>query len=143
MERLPEEASLATIGRLVDQATQEASRQGRLWRLAAAQRLLGWAMRAHVASCRDDDVPWRAIATLIGVPVATLHRQFKAGGPIVVPPETPTRAEDRRVLVHSLDLSEDDLATCEEMTSRLLSLARGRGPVRIDSSRVDDQLRTD
>lgn len=52
--------------------------------LAKLQRLSGWALRDAVGDGLLHGMTWRWMGTVCQLPVGTLHRQFKAGGRIVV-----------------------------------------------------------
>ena len=52
--------------------------------LAQLQRLSGWALRDAVTDARLRDMTWRWLAVSCQLPVGTLHRQYSAGGRIVV-----------------------------------------------------------
>lgn len=52
--------------------------------LAKLQRVSGWALRDAVASGVQNGMTWRWMGMSCQLPVGTLHRQYKAGGRIVV-----------------------------------------------------------
>ena len=59
------------------------------------QRASGWALRAAIAEAREARHSWRDLAERVGIPPATLHRQFAGGGNLQIarpgegpPPET-------------------------------------------------------
>lgn len=52
--------------------------------LAKLQRLSGWALRDAVTDGLQHGMTWRWMATACQLPVGTLHRQYHAGGRIVV-----------------------------------------------------------
>lgn len=52
--------------------------------LAKLQRLSGWALRDAVTDGLQHGMTWRWMGTTCQLPVGTLHRQFNAGGRIVV-----------------------------------------------------------
>lgn len=59
--------------------------------LAKLQRLSGWALREAVSDAIEEGTTWRGMAPHVQVPFGTLHRQYRAGGRIVVSdPGTPT-----------------------------------------------------
>lgn len=52
--------------------------------LAKLQRLSGWALRDAVTDGLQHGMTWRWMANVCQLPVGTLHRQYHAGGRIVV-----------------------------------------------------------
>ncbi|MCA4727152.1 hypothetical protein [Mycolicibacterium fortuitum] len=52
--------------------------------LAKLQRLSGWALRDAVTDGLQHGMTWRWMGTACQLPVGTLHRQYHAGGRIVV-----------------------------------------------------------
>ncbi|MFI9507272.1 hypothetical protein [Nocardia sp. NPDC052566] len=52
--------------------------------LAKLQRVSGWVLRDAVADGLAHEMTWRWMGVSCQLPVGTLHRQYKAGGRIVV-----------------------------------------------------------
>lgn len=52
--------------------------------LAKLQRLSGWALRDAVTDGLQHGMTWRWMGTASQLPVGTLHRQYNAGGRVVV-----------------------------------------------------------
>lgn len=52
--------------------------------LAKLQRVSGWALRDAVTDALQYGMPWRELVEPCQMPLATLHRQYKAGGRIIV-----------------------------------------------------------
>lgn len=52
--------------------------------LAGLQRVSGWALRDAVTDALQHGMPWRELVEPCQIPLATLHRQYKAGGRIIV-----------------------------------------------------------
>ncbi|MCW2502900.1 MAG: LuxR family transcriptional regulator, partial [Actinomycetia bacterium] len=57
--------------------------------ILAAQRTAAWALRAGIERARQSGSSWRDLATVLGVPPATLHRQFQQGGGLFPQPGEP------------------------------------------------------
>jgi len=84
----PDRAAAAFLIRL--RAMAAAAKQGergveRISSLAELQRVGAFALRAAVAEARERGVPWRELAKALGVPVTTLHQQYRAGHGLTVP----------------------------------------------------------
>jgi predicted ATPase/DNA-binding CsgD family transcriptional regulator len=72
---------LAKLASAARAATDPAERAGLV---AQMQRVTCWALRASVGEAHEHGVSWRHLASRLGVPLGTLHRQFQASGSLLV-----------------------------------------------------------
>jgi len=77
---LSADAYLSRLADVADTARGSGQAGDKAAALAAAQHIAAWGLREAVAAARESGVTWRALATLLGEPAASLHRKYVRGG---------------------------------------------------------------